>query len=120
MRRKITVDATVVLRLAVLGSTLRRCTALSPVSSLFEWHHFVDLSAFFHQQLRRHRGIVTAKQSKKKKSKIESIYCFSFPKNALMVLCSAPLSQLVFNNEGCFCYRAGSITCKVTGMVASI
>ena len=34
-------------RLTVLGSMLRRCTALSPVSSSFEWHHFVDRSAPF-------------------------------------------------------------------------
>jgi hypothetical protein len=33
---------------------------------------------------------------------------------------SAPLSQLVFNNEGRFRYGAGRITCIVTGMVASL
>jgi hypothetical protein len=33
---------------------------------------------------------------------------------------SAPLSQLVFNNEGGFRYMAGSITCNMTGMVASL
>jgi hypothetical protein len=31
----------------VLDSILRRCTALSPDFSSFEWHHFVDRSAFF-------------------------------------------------------------------------
>jgi hypothetical protein len=30
---------------AVFDSLLGRCTALSPVSSSFEWHHFVDRSA---------------------------------------------------------------------------
>ncbi len=33
---------------------------------------------------------------------------------------SAPLSLVVFNNEGRFCYRAGIATCNVTGMVASL
>ena len=70
----------------------------------------------FHQQLHRHRGIVTAKQN------IESYLLFNFPKSTLMVFLrnSAPLSQLVFNNEGIFCYWAGRITCNVTGMVASL
>ena len=30
---------------------LRRCTALTPVSSSFAWHYFADRSALFHQQL---------------------------------------------------------------------
>ena len=47
----------------VLDRMLRRCMALSPVSPLFEWQHFVDRSALFHQQLCRHRDIVTAKQN---------------------------------------------------------
>ena len=56
------------------------------------------------------------------KQNIESYLLLDFPKSTLMVLLrsSAPLSQLVFNNEGSFCYRAGRITCNVTGMVVSI
>ncbi len=83
-----------------------------PVLLSFERHHFVNRSALFHQQLRRHRDIVTAKQN------IESTYSFS-PKSSLMdpLRSSAPLSQLVFNSEG-VCY--GSSTCNVTGMVASL
>ncbi len=72
MLRKMAVGATAAFRSAMLDSILRRCTALSPVSSSFKWHHFVDRSALFHQQLRRHRDIVTAKQN------IEYTYCF-FP-----------------------------------------
>ena len=70
----------------------------------------------FYQQLCRHRDIVTANQN------IESYLLFNFPKSTLMVLLrsSAPVSQLVFNNEGRFCYRAGRITCNVTGMVVSL
>ncbi len=30
------------------------------------------------------------------------------------------MSQLVFNNEGRFCYRVESITCNMTGMVAGL
>jgi hypothetical protein len=51
------------------------------------------------------------------------IYLLLFSlKSTLMVLLksSAPLSQLVFNNKGRFRYRAGSITCNVTGIVASL
>ncbi len=70
----------------------------------------------FHQQLCHHRDIVTAKQN------IKSYLLFIFSKSTLMVLLrsSTPLSQLVFNNEGKNCYRAGRITCNVTGMVASL
>ena len=55
---------------------------------------------------RNMRAIVTAKQN------IESKLTVFFLKSTLMVLLrsSTPLSQLVFNNEGRFCYRAGSIT----------
>jgi hypothetical protein len=45
MRLKITVGATAAFRSTVLDNILKRCTALSPVSSSFEWHHFVDHSA---------------------------------------------------------------------------
>ena len=57
----------------------------------------------FHQQLYRHRYIVTAKKN------IEAYLLFDFPKSTLMVLLrsSAPLSQLVCNNERRFCYRPG-------------
>ena len=57
----------------------------------------------FHQQLCRHREIVTAKEN------IESYLLFFFSsKSTLMVLLriSAPLSQLVFNKEGILYYRA--------------
>ncbi len=49
----------------------------------------------FHQLLCRHRSIMTAKQN------IESYLLLIFPKSTLMVLLrsSAPLFQLVFNNE---------------------
>jgi hypothetical protein len=53
---------------------------------------------------------------------IEPYLLFKFPKSTLMVLLrnSAPLSQLVFSNEGRLYHRAGRITCNVTGMVASL
>ena len=41
---------------------LRRCTALTPVSSSFEWNHFVDRSALFTNSFRQHRDIMSAKQ----------------------------------------------------------
>ena len=46
---------------------------------------------------------------------------FVFPKGTLVVLLgrSAPLSQLVLNNEEGFRYSAGNITCNVTGMAWS-
>ncbi len=72
MRRKTAVCATAAFHSTVLGSILRRCTALSPVSSSRERHNFVSRSAPFHQQLCRHRGMVTAKQN------LESTYYF-FP-----------------------------------------
>ena len=56
------VGATEAICPTVLDSIMRRCMALSPVSSLFEWHHFFDRSVLFHKQLCRHRDIVTAKQ----------------------------------------------------------
>jgi hypothetical protein len=46
----------------VLGSMLRRCTAVTTVTSSFEWHHFIDRSALFTNSFRRHRDIVSAKQ----------------------------------------------------------
>ena len=51
----------------------------------------------------RHRDIETAKQNN------ESYLLFVFPKSTLMVILrrSAPLSQLVFNNEG----RLGTCAC---------
>jgi hypothetical protein len=49
---------------AQLGSMLRRCTALTPVSSSFEWHHFDDRSALFTNSFRRHRDIVSANQKR--------------------------------------------------------
>jgi hypothetical protein len=57
-------------RSTVLDIILRRCTALSLVSSSFEWHYFVDRLALFHQQIRHHCDIVTVKR------KMESTYCF--------------------------------------------
>jgi hypothetical protein len=48
----------------VLGNMLRRCTASTPVSSSFKWHHFVDRSALFTNSFRRHRDIVSAKQKR--------------------------------------------------------
>jgi hypothetical protein len=48
----------------VLDSMLRRSTVLTPVSSLFEWHHFVDRSELFTNSFRRHRDIVSAKQKR--------------------------------------------------------
>ncbi len=48
----------------LLDSMLRRCTALTPVSSAFEWRHFVDRSALFTNSFRRHRDIVSAKQKR--------------------------------------------------------
>ena len=70
----------------------------------------------FHQQLCRHRDIVTATQN------TESYVLFVSLERTLMLLMRsyAPLSKLVFNNEGRFCYRTGRITCNVTGMVASL
>ncbi len=51
-----------------------------------------------HEQLRRLRAIMTAKQN------IESKLTVFFSKSTLRVLLSyTPLSQLVFNNEGRFC-----------------
>ncbi len=48
----------------MLGSMFRRCTALTPVSSSFEWHHFVGRSALFTSSFCRHRDIVSAKQKR--------------------------------------------------------
>ena len=48
----------------LLGRMLRHCTASTPVSSSFEWHHFVDRSSLFTNSFRRHRGIVSAKQKR--------------------------------------------------------
>jgi hypothetical protein len=42
-----TVGAIAAFRSTVFDSILRRFTALPPVSSSFEWHHFVDRSALF-------------------------------------------------------------------------
>ncbi len=47
MRRKMSVGATAAFRSTVLDIILRRCTALSPVSSSFEWHYFAGRSALF-------------------------------------------------------------------------
>jgi hypothetical protein len=52
--------------------SLRRCTALSPVSSSFDWHHFVDRSALFINSF-----VVTA-TSRWKKQNIESHLLFVF------------------------------------------
>ncbi len=35
---------------------------IDPVSSSFEWYHFVDRSELYTNSFRRHRGIVPAKQ----------------------------------------------------------
>ncbi len=96
-----TVGVTAAFRSTVLGSISIRSTALSPVSLSIEWHHFVDRLAPFHQQLRRHRDIVTAMQA----SNLFTV--FFFPKSTLMVLLSSSdsFSQLVFINEGRLCYR---------------
>ncbi len=42
MRDKMAVGAAAAFRSTMLDSILRRCTDLFPVSSSFEWHHFVD------------------------------------------------------------------------------
>jgi hypothetical protein len=44
----------------VLGSTLGRCTASTPVSSSLEWHHFDGRSALYTSRFRRRRVIVPA------------------------------------------------------------
>jgi hypothetical protein len=67
---QMTVDATAAFSSTVLNRILRRCAALSPVSSSFERHNFIGRSELFHQQLRQHRTIVTAKRN------IGSTYCF--------------------------------------------
>jgi hypothetical protein len=60
MRGKMTVNIMAAFAQRVLDSMLRRCTALTQVSSSFEWHHFVDRSALFTNSFRRHRDIVPA------------------------------------------------------------
>ncbi len=61
MRRKWPLVLQKLFRSAVLDSILRRCTALSPVSSSFEWVAPLRRPlGTFHQQLCRHRDIVTA------------------------------------------------------------
>ncbi len=47
----------------VLGSISRRCTALTPALLSFEWHHLFNRSAPFPQKLRRHRKIISTKQT---------------------------------------------------------
>jgi hypothetical protein len=62
MRGKMTVGIMATFARQVLDSMLRRGTALTPVSSSFEWHRFVDRSALFTNSFRRQRDIVSAKQ----------------------------------------------------------
>ena len=66
---------------------------------------------------------VFAVQSKHIDFRLISAYLLLIPpKSTFMVLLrmSYPLSQLVFNNEGRFCYKAERATCNVTGMVACL
>jgi hypothetical protein len=63
LRREMTVSITSAFRSTMSDIIPIRCTGLSQVSSLFERHHFVDRSAPSHQQLHRHRDIMSAKQT---------------------------------------------------------
>ncbi len=117
MHSKMTVGATAAFRSTVFEHKFETLYEIVPGLIIVRVAPFRRPLGTVHQQLRRQRAIVTAKQN------IESkLTDFFSPKSTLMVLLrsSTPLSKLVFNNEGRFCYRAGSITCKVTGMVASL
>ena len=85
----------------MLGSTLRRRTALTPVLSSFDWHDFVDRSALFTNRFRRHREIVSAKHKR-------SAASLNLPEAFFMC---APFGSplILFTVEGPRCPIAGGL-----------